>query len=262
MKISIITATFNSAKTIERCLSSVLQQTYTNFEYILIDGGSIDDTVERVRFSFNHKKGQEIQIITEPDRGIYDALNKGISLAKGDLIGFVHSDDFLADNNVLSQIAEQFIGEDKIDGIYGDLHYVDKTRVEKIIRNWKSCSFEYKLLKSGWMPPHPTLFLRKEVYEKHGHFNLSYKISGDYDFILRVFSDHKLRLKYLPIVIMKMRIGGISNASIETILTKLKEDYLAICNNDLKSPILILIKKNLSKISQFTIFNKLFKFKK
>ena len=255
MKISIITATFNSTKTIERCLKSVLQQTYSNVEYILVDGGSTDDTIDKVNFYLNKKNKQEYQIISEPDRGIYDALNKGISMAKGDIIGFVHSDDFLSDNNILFQIAEQFKGKDNIDGMYGDLQYVDKTSTEKIIRSWKSCDFNHKLIQSGWMPPHPTLYLKKEVYEKHGQFDLSFKIAGDYDFILRIFLDRKLMIKYLPVVITKMRIGGVSNANLKTILTKSKEDYLAMKRNNLRLPFLVLLKKNLSKISQFKIFN-------
>ena len=254
MKISIITATFNSERTIESCLNSVLQQTYSNIEYLIIDGGSNDNTIEKINDLAQKNSGLEIRIVSEPDKGIYDALNKGVSLATGSIIGFVHSDDFLANNDVLSSVLEQFRKDMTIDGVYGDLHYIDKINNEKIIRLWKSCDFNSSLLKSGWMPAHPTLFLRKEIYAKHGQFDLSYEIAADYDFMLRVLKDKVLYFKYLPIVITKMRVGGASNMSFKNIINKSKEDYRAIKENQIGLPISVLIQKNLSKVSQF--FNK------
>ena len=171
------------------------------------------------------KRGLEIRVVSEPDNGIYYALNKGVSLATGSIIGFVHSDDFLANNNVIANILEQFNKDSNIDGVYGDCYLIGKFNSEKIIRTWKSCNFDKSLLKFGWMPPHPTLFLRKEIYSKHGKFDLSYEIAADYDCILRIFNDKELKFKYLPIFFLKMRIGGASSMNFKNIIKKSKEDY-------------------------------------
>lgn len=248
MKISIITATFNSAKTLEVCMDSVLQQTYKDIEYIIIDGNSNDGTLDLV--TSKAAVYNNIIYTSEPDRGIYDALNKGIAKATGDVIGFVHSDDFLADKNVVSKIAEAF-KSDAIDGIYGDLHYVQFDDTTKIIRNWVSQPFAPKLLRRGWMPAHPTLFLKKEVYLNYGQFNLNYKIAADYDFILRVFKQEHHNFKYLPTIITKMRVGGASNRSLRNLMQKTKEDFAAAQSNKVKFPIKVILAKNLSKIPQW-----------
>lgn len=246
MKVSVITATYNSAKSIESCLFSVLNQNYNDIEYVIIDGESSDQTLSilnKFAAEFN-----QIKIFSEKDSGIYDALNKGISLTSGDIIGFVHSDDFLESNNIIHEIVSMF-KSDNLDGVYGDLQYVDKGNTQNVKRNWTSCKFNKSLLKKGWMPPHPTLFLKKEVYEKHGFFDLSYSISADYDFILRIFNDSELKFKYLPKVITKMRFGGVSNRSLKNIIKKSKEDYRAIISNNIGN-FLTLIRKNFSKIKQ------------
>ena len=172
-------------------------------------------------------------------------------MATGDVIGFVHSDDLLASKTVISEIVATLKNE-KLDGVYGDLEYVRKEDTSKVVRFWKSRSFNSKLLSMGWMPAHPTLFLKKEVYEKHGFFNLSYKISADYDFMLRILKDDSLKFGYLPKVITKMRIGGASNGSIKNIINKTKEDYRAIRSNHIGGWFSILI-KNTSKIKQFVL---------
>ena len=247
MKISIITVCYNSYRTLEKTIKSVLSQTHLNLEYIIIDGKSNDNTLSIInKFSDNHN---QIKIYSEEDKGIYDAINKGINLASGDIIGFVHSDDFLASNDIINDIIS-FMKSESLDGVYGDLQYVNKINSKKIIRNWKSCDFKPSLLKQGWMPPHPTLFLKKEVYEKHGLFDLSYKISADYDFILRIFKDSELKFGYLPKDITKMRVGGASNRSIKNIIQKTKEDFRAIRSNDIGN-FLTLVKKNTSKFKQF-----------
>lgn len=248
MKISIITATYNSAKTLEVCMDSVLQQTYKDIEYIIIDGNSNDGTLDLVKAkAVLHDR---IVYISEQDKGIYDALNKGIAKATGDVIGFVHSDDFLADSTVISKIADAFKSE-AIDGIYGDLHYVQFDDTDKIIRNWVSQPFAPKLLRRGWMPAHPTLFLKKEVYLNYGQFNLNYKIAADYDFILRVFKQEHHKFKYLPLTITKMRVGGASNRSLKNLVQKTKEDFLAAQTNKVKFPAKVILAKNLSKIPQW-----------
>jgi glycosyltransferase len=245
LKVSIITVCYNSSKTIVDAIRSVNIQTYPYIEHIFIDGLSSDKTVEIIRR--NSKRNSKI--ISEKDNGLYEAVNKGIEHASGDIIGFVHSDDFLESDVVLNNIMEMIISKN-LDGVYGDLQYVDKKNTKKIIRNWKSCDFTPGLLKKGWMPPHPTLFLKKEVYEKHGFFNLFFEISADYDFILRIFKDKELQFGYLSRVITKMRVGGASNRSFNKIIKKSKEDYWVIRKNKIGG-IFTLILKNTSKIKQF-----------
>lgn len=247
MKLSIITATYNSSQTIRDCMTSVVSQDYPELEHIVVDGHSSDDTLAIIK----EWEGQDhFRWVSEPDHGIYDALNKGIALATGDVIGFVHSDDMLSNPSIVSEIMLLFNNE-QVDGVYGDLLYVDKLNCDKVIRVWKSCVFQPKLLNQGWMPAHPALFLKKEVYSKHGNFDLAYKIAADYDFMLRVLKNTDLRFSYLPKVISKMRVGGASNRNISNILQKSREDYKAIKSNSLSYPIWVLLAKNLSKIPQF-----------
>ena len=247
MKVSIITATYNSATTIAACMDSVLNQSYTDIEYIIMDGGSEDDTVKIITEAA--KLNPNVIFKSEPDKGIYDALNKGIARATGTIIGFVHSDDFLADTDVISSIVETFKTE-HADGVYGNLHYVAFDNTDKIIRNWISKPYKKKLLKKGWMPAHPSLFLKKEIYDTYGLFNMNYKIAADYDFILRVFQQKNLKFSYLEKTIIKMRVGGASNKSLKNIVQKTKEDFKAIKHNKIGGFGTVLL-KNITKIKQF-----------
>lgn len=247
MKISIITATFNSGKFIESCIKSILKQNYKKFEIIIIDGLSTDSTIKKIKTLLY--KNNNIKIFSEKDLGIYHALNKGIEKANGDIIGFVHSDDLLYNKNVLSNIIDVFKNSN-IDGVYGDLQYVEKQNTNKVIRYWKSKDFKPNLINKGWTPPHPTLYLRKKVYEKHGFFDLNYKISSDYDFMTKIFMDNTFNFKYIPKVITKMRVGGISNKNIKNVLIKSFEDYKVIYKNG-SGGIITLLRKNTSKIKQF-----------
>ena len=247
MKISIITATFNSGKFIESCINSILKQNYKKFEIIIIDGLSTDSTIKKIKTLLD--KHNNIKIFSEKDLGIYHALNKGIEKANGDIIGFVHSDDLLYNKNVLSNIIDVFKNSN-IDGVYGDLQYVEKQNTNKVIRYWKSKDFKPNLINKGWTPPHPTLYLRKKVYEKHGFFDLNYKISSDYDFMTKIFMDNTFNFKYIPKVITKMRVGGISNKNIKNVLIKTFEDYKVIYKNG-SGGIITLLRKNTSKIKQF-----------
>ncbi len=250
MIVSIITASFNNFDTIEATMQSVLSQTYPNIEYIVVDGGSTDGTVDIIR-----KYGSAVsKWVSESDEGIYDALNKGIEMATGDIIGFLHADDILHDYFIIAAIANVFQNK-QCHAVYGDLVYVARNDMQNIIRFWKSCKFTPKLLKQGWMPPHPTLFIRKEVYELHGKFNTDLQIAADYDIVLRFFSLSDFKSEYLPHIFVRMRMGGISNRSIGNILRKSQEDYKAMKNNSIggfKS----LIWKNLSKLSQLRFFRK------
>jgi len=247
MKVSIITATYNSEKHIQQVIDSITSQTYSEIEWIVVDGDSKDDTVNIIKSQYTGK----LNIISEKDKGIYDALNKGISMAKGDIVGFLHSDDFFENDTVIEKIVKEF-KQTKCDGIYGDLKYIDTQDRNKIIRFWKSNPFHIKLLKKGWMPAHPTLFLQKEVYNKHGNFNQEFSIAADYDFMLRILKDKELKFQYLPYVITNMRVGGASN-TMKNIKKKMTEDLKAIKNNKIGG-VGVLIRKNTSKIGQ--LFNR------
>ena len=248
MKISIITATYNSENTIKDTIESVLSQTYNDLEYIIIDGLSQDSTLSIVKKYESDFYGK-MRIISEKDNGIYDALNKGIKNATGDIIAFIHADDILANSNVLENVVKEFDRND-CELLYGDLLYVNCDNT-KTIRYWKSEVFSRRMLARGWMPAHPTLYLKREIYTKIGHFDTTYKISADYDFILRVFSQiDESKTVYLPLVLVKMRIGGVSNSGFNNIRKKMEEDLRAIKKNKIRNSILVLFLKNLSKIPQ------------
>jgi glycosyltransferase len=229
-------------------MDSVLGQSHTDIEYLIIDGGSTDGTLDLIKA--NAKKHQQIQWVSERDKGIYDALNKGIAMATGAIIGFVHSDDYLADPEVISNIAKEF-QTSPVDGVYGDLHYVKSGATHKVVRNWKSQAFNSKLLRKGWMPAHPTLFLKADVYKTYGVFDLQYEIAADYDFVLRIFQQQHLKFKYLNTVITKMRVGGASNKSLKNLIKKSTEDYKALKKNKIPFPIVVLCYKNGSKLIQW-----------
>ena len=255
MKISLITATYNSIQHLPDVINSIQQQSFLNIEYIVIDGGSTDGTIEYLR-----EINLITQLVSEPDKGIYDALNKGIQLATGDIIGFLHSDDLLASTQTLESIANVFATTSPITGrkpdvVYGDLVFVEQHDTNKIVRFWKSQPFKPHLLQRGWMPPHPTVFMRRELYEKHGLFNINLKCSADYDYILRVFQDKTLTISYLPEVITKMRMGGMSTGGMRNLFNKKKEDYWVLKNNKMPFPLWILFAKSVSKIPQL-IFRK------
>lgn len=249
MKISIITATFNRGHFIESCILSILKQNVKDLEIIIIDGLSTDSTYDKITPLL--EKNKNIKFFSEKDMGVYDALNKGVEKSSGDIIGFLHSDDIFHEKNILNQIINKF-EVDKLDGVYGDLQYIDKINTNKVLRYWKSCKFHKNLLKKGWTPPHPTMFLKKKIYEKYGKFNLDYKISADYDFMLRILKDSSIKLDYIPKVITKMRVGGISNKNIKNIILKTFEDYKAIRSNKIGN-LGTLLRKNTSKIKQFLI---------
>jgi len=243
MKVSIIVSVLNNKSTIASAINSIISQDYDDIECIIIDAGSTDGTIDIIK-GFSDRIDA---FISEPDKGIYDGLNKGVSLATGNVIAFLHSDDVYANETVISDIVNCF--DNGTQGVYGDLVYTDKADVNKVFRYWKSCDFSPSLLSKGWMPPHPTLFLRREVYQKYGDFDTSFKIAGDYDFMLRILKDN-IVVKCLPQVIYKMRIGGESNRSVKNILDKSKEDLRAMRNNKINNPFFALFYKNVSKIMQ------------
>jgi len=242
----VITAVFNGAKTIQDCIKSVSGQIYPNIEHIIIDGGSTDGTLEVIK-RYTEKR---VNIVSEPDNGIYDALNKGIRQASGEVIGLLYSDDFYAHDRVIEKVADIFM-KYNIDSCYGDLQYVDKNNPDKVIRYWKSSQYRHGKFKYGWMPPHSTFFVKKEIYNKYGYFNTNFKIAADYELMLRFLEKHKISTYYTPEVFIKMRIGGTSNRNIKNLIIKSNEDYRAWKVNNLNGGFYTILLKNLCKIPQF-----------
>ena len=248
MKISIVTVCRNSAGTIADCMASVKAQTYGDLEHIIVDGDSKDRTLELIK----EQSSGISQWISEPDSGIYDAMNKGISLATGEIIGFLNSDDIYADTDILSVVAGIF-SENEIDACYGDLLYVSRNDTDKIIRNWKSCELDYQLFKKGWHPPHPTFFVKKSLYQKYGAFDTKYEIAADYALMLKLLYKHRIKAKYIKKVLVKMRTGGNSNASFGNVLRANFECYRAWKEYGLDISPLFILRKPLSKIFQYRI---------
>ena len=245
LKVSIITTVLNGADTIRACIRSIQSQTLT-VEHIIIDGGSTDGTMNIIK----EHKDKIAKVVSEPDKGIYDALNKGIKLAKGEIIGFLHSDDFYAHDRVIGKVADVFV-QYNVDSCYGDLKYVDKNNPGRVIRYWKSSRYSYGKFKYGWMPPHPTFFVKKEIYEKHGYFNIDFKISADYELMLRFLQRYSISTYYISDVLVNMRLGGKSNRNIKNMFIKSSEDYKAWKVNDLNGGFYTILLKNLSKMPQF-----------
>lgn len=246
--ISVVTATWNCANTLSDCLASVAKQTYTNYEHVIVDGASTDGTIAVI----NKHIDQISMFKSEPDKGIYDALNKGIQLATGNVVGFLHADDLYASDDVLEKIAQAF-EDPTVCAVYGDLEYVSQQDTSKVIRRWQSKPFNQRNLGWGWMPAHPTLYVRREWYAKIGGFDISYRIAADYLSILKLFTQPAFKTHYLPEVLVTMRLGGASNKSIKSIIKKSKEDWLALrsCHFSVPNALRAIAWKNLSKLSQF-----------
>lgn len=246
MLISVITSTYNSQEYLPAAIASYKLQNYSDKELIVIDGGSTDSTLRQIQSETVIAK-----YISEKDKGIYDALNKGIKLAQGDIIGILHSDDLLYDADVLRKVYEAFQKYPDADAVYGNLLYVNRQYPDKIIRKWISGKFSLRKLSMGWMPPHPALFIRKECFEKFGNYDLQYKSAADYDLILRFFYKHQLKAIYIPEFLVKMRVGGISNKTFKNRLRANKEDRKAMRTNGVKFPLMKAFIKPVRKIMQF-----------
>ncbi len=245
LKISVITAVYNRRATVQQALESIFAQTYSEVETVIVDGVSTDGTLnvlETLR--------PKIDIfISEPDCGIYDALNKGIKRSSGDVVGFLHADDIFENNEVIGNIALAF-QDPTIEAIYGDLVYVRHDDLSHVIRYWKSGFYDDAALKRGWMPPHPTFYVRRGVYDRLGLFDTRYRIAADYDSVLRFLAVGKIRAAYIPEVLVRMRAGGISNRSLMSVIRKSRED-LDVLRRNRVGGILTLLRKNVSKLSQF-----------
>lgn len=246
MKVSIITVTYNSALYLEDTISSIRKQTYKDIEYIIIDGGSTDTTLDII----TRHKDVINYFISEKDNGIYDAMNKGIKAATGNIIGFLNSDDFFYDDNVVSSIVNQF--SDNIDCIYGDVVFVKSSNLNKPIRLYSSKDFDISQFKYGKMPAHPSFYARSIVYKTVGNLKSTYKIAADFDFILRALLTHKFKFRYLNFIFVKMRIGGISTSFKNKIL--LNKEILKSCNeNNISTNYLLIYSKYFKKIFSYII---------
>ena len=247
MKVSIITAVMNRSDTIEHVIESVQSQSHRDLEHVIQDGGSQDGTVDIIqRFSDSRTR-----LVSESDMGIYDAINRGIARSTGDVVGLLHSDDFFPHHDVVSRIAAAF-EDPTVDAVYGDLDYVSASDSNRVIRRWRAGIASPAKLRHGWMPPHPTMYLRASVFRELGVYDTSFEIAADYDAILRFFGTGKVRSAYLPEVLIKMRLGGASNASLRSILKKSKEDLRALRRNGVGG-YGALVLKNVSKIGQFVV---------
>lgn len=247
MLISIITATFNSEAFIQGAIQSVNHQTYPMIEHLLMDGASTDQTISIIEQEQTNKQ----QLYSAKDQGIYDALNKGILKAKGEVVGILHSDDLFATPEVLEKVAALFKADEDLMAVYGDLQYVDRKDIHTLIRHWEAGTFQRNSFHWGWMPPHPTLFIRKSCFETLGVYDLQFKSAADYELILRFLYQHHIKTVYIPEVLVKMRVGGISNQSMKNRWRANKEDRLAMKMNGIPFPLFTAICKPLRKINQY-----------
>lgn len=248
MKVSIITVCYKSVKTIEFALRSALTQTYLDLELVVVDGNSNDGTTELVKQLQLEFQNRTIVYKSEPDKGIYDAMNKGLGMASGDLIGYLNADDFLMYPAAITDIVTKL---GTAQAIYADLVYVDAAETNRVIRYWKSG--KNANFKMGWMPPHPTFYCKKNVFDEFGGFDSNFRTAGDYELMLRFIHKNKINIKYLPKVLVGMRVGGVSNASLKGRATAFNEEKLAWYNNGLKLPFYTLLFKKLRKIPQFVV---------
>lgn len=246
MKVSIITVCYNSEKYISDSINSVINQSYHDIEHIVIDGSSSDNTIAIL----NSYKTRINKIVSEPDDGIYDAMNKGLKLASGDIVGILNSDDLYVDNNVISEVVEQF-KRSSCPIVFGDLHYVNKDNTDIIVRKWITKSFVPNGFRKGWHPPHPTFFVTKKIYDEYGLFDLQYKLAADFELMLRFLEKHHVKSFYFPRVLVKMRIGGATNKSLKNVLNQNIECYKAFKNNELPVSLLYPLYRLVPKIAQF-----------
>lgn len=247
MKVSVITVTYNSELTISDTIVSVLSQNYSNIEYIIIDGKSTDNTINIIKkYEANHPN--KIKWISEKDNGIYDAMNKGITTATGDIIGILNSDDFFTSNDIISKIVNAFQKNPSIEAVYGDIHFVKPENLNKCIRYYSSKIFSRPLMRLGFMPAHPSFYMKKNSFKKYGLYKTDYKIAADFEFLLRVIFLYKASTLYLPLDMVTMRDGGVSTSGINARKQIMKEHLRAFKENGIYTNSLILSLRYIYKI--------------
>lgn len=247
MKVSIVTVVLNNVSTLSSAIQSVINQTYPEIEYIVIDGGSTDGSIEIIE-NYTEKISK---YISEVDNGIYDAMNKGIKLATGEVIGILNSDDLYTDEYVIDRIMTYFKEDHELDIVYGNIVYVSKENTNSLVRKWNSRPYYSAFFEHGNVPPHPALFLRSRVYKEGGIFNEKYKLAADYELMLRIFKKHNFKSKYINELIIKMRLGGSTNKSFKNILNGNKEIIRAWKDNELKVPLMLMPLRIVKRLSQF-----------
>ncbi len=246
IKLSIVTAVYNRAATVQCAIESVTKQTYKNVEYIVIDGMSDDETPQIIE---KHRSAITTAI-REPDSGLYDALNKGIQHATGDVVGFLHADDLFYSPNVLTSVAAAF-QDATVDAIYGDLVYVNSQDPDRVVRYWKAGEYQRSRFRSGWMPPHPAVYVRSDVYRRLGGYRTDWGSAADYECMLRLMYKGQIKVKYVPEIFTKMRVGGSSNATLSNRWKANQQDHLAWQANGLRPPMGLRLTKPLRKLAQY-----------
>lgn len=251
MKVSIITAAFNSVQTLEDTVKSVLEQTYSNIEYIVVDGGSTDGSLNVVR-RYEQQFCGRMKWISEKDRGIYDAMNKGIQMATGDIVGILNSDDYFTRKDVIERMVDSF--DKELDAVYGDIHFIRDGQPDKCIRYYSSKRFSPMWLRFGFMPAHPSFYCRREVFDKAGLYKTDYAIGSDYEMMVRLFLKFQIKTKYLPMDFVTMRTGGTSTRNVKSRLTLIKDDVRGCRENGIYTNSLMISVKFLYKLFEFKLF--------
>ena len=249
MKVSIVTATYNSAETVRDTIESVLRQTFTDYEYIIKDGGSKDDTLTICR-EYEQKFGGKMKIVSSKDKGIYDAMNQGFQAATGDVLMLINSDDLFARADAVEMVVQSFLEHPEVDGVYADLYYVSQNNINNIVRVWKTG--QQRPMRHGWLPAHPTFYVRREVYEKYGYFNLNYPLAADFELMLRFVEKHHIKLHYLQEHLVRMRLGGATSKNLKNIYKQDVETIKAFKENELPGGnITYLLWRYMPKVKQF-----------
>ena len=250
MKLSVITVTYNSGKTLRDTIESILKQSYTNYEYIVVDGNSKDNTLDIIK-EYEPQFDGRMRWISEPDNGLYDAMNKGIKMATGDVVGILNSDDFYTTNDIFEAINQAFATSNALDAIYGDVHYVNNNDLTQPIRYYSSKHFNRKRMRMGYMPAHPSFYVRRECYEKYGTFDTSYRVAADFENLLRLIYVNKITTRYIAKDFVTMRMGGISSSGLQSYKQIMNDHFLAFKKNNVKPNRILYFWRYVKKLCEF-----------